>query len=392
MMRLVCLEPADPGSTWQPFTGARPLADLRAGAWRIRDRWAGVLGITEPAVTIMGDHCAGFADADSVPVVPAGPVEGPAIVACSDFAPAGQALELDPDARRLMHEDATVAWIVPEGSTWEGVEQSGPAQPIEGLSIRGAWDLVTALEHFLPSDCTDALAPPAAPDPIPDGSIVLGDPGEVACFGAAVEPGVIFDVRGGPIVLEEGVHVLAGTRLEGPLFAGPGSLLVGGVIRHSAIGPVCRVHGEVTACVFLGYANKSHDGFVGHSVIGQWVNLGAGTITSNLKNTYGEVRLDLPGGRIETGRMFLGTLFGDHVKTAIGTLLATGTVIGAGANVLGPRPPRWVPPFAWGTEGGAVLDAEGFVKVAQRVMPRRRVELTPAIETALRALHARLTE
>ncbi|MGQ0701629.1 MAG: putative sugar nucleotidyl transferase [Gemmatimonadales bacterium] len=391
MTRLICLEPTDPGPAWHPFTGARPLAELRAGAWRIRDRWAGVLGLDDSAVAVMGGHCPDFTDADSAPLIPFGPVQGPAMIVRSTFAPGAQALELDPSVRRLVHEDDTVAWMVPEGTTWQGEEASGPAEPVEGLALRGAWDLVTALEHFLPPDCTDALAPPAAPDPVPDGSIVLGDPGDVGCFGAAVEPGVIFDVRGGPIVLEDGVQVLGGTRLEGPLFAGPGSMLVGGVIRHSVIGPVCRVHGEVTASVFLGYANKSHDGFVGHSVIGHWVNLGAGTITSNLKNTYGEVRLDLPGSRIETGRMFLGTLFGDHVKTAIGTLLSTGTVLGAGANVLGPRPSRWVPPFAWGTEGGAFLDADGFVKVARRVMPRRQIEVTPALEASLRAMHARLT-
>jgi len=386
--RLVCLEPADPGTAWQPFTGARPLAELRAGAWRIRDRWAGIFGIED--VAVMGDHTADFADVDSAPLIPFGPVEGPAVVARSDFAPSGVGAAMEPDGgvRRLVHEDRTVAWIVPAGATWTGEADTGDALPLDGMPLHGAWDLITALEHLLAADCTDALA--TEPGPVPDGSLVLGDPGDVACFGAAVEPGVIFDVRLGPIVLEEGVQVLSGTRLEGPLFAGPGSMLVGGVIRQSAIGPYCRVHGEVTAAVFLGYGNKSHDGFVGHSVVGQWVNLGAGTITSNLKNTYGEVRLDGPGGRVETGRTFLGTLFGDHVKTAIGTLLSTGTVLGTGANVLRASPPRWVAPFAWGAESGAFLDGEAFLKVAKRVMPRRRVEVSPAIEASLRAIHARL--
>lgn len=385
MSRLVCLEPADPEPAWHPFAGARPLAELRAGAWRIRDRWAGILGLDE--VAIMGDHAAEFADVDSAPVLPKGSVEGPAVVARSDFAPSGQALELEGSVRRLVHEGRTVAWIVPAGATWNGNDETGPTLEIDGMTLQGSWDLITALEHLLVPDCTDALA--TGPDPVPDGCMVLGNPGDVACFGARVEPGVIFDVRHGPIVLEQDVEVLAGTRLEGPLFAGPGSLLLGGVIRHSAIGPACRVHGEVTACVFLGYANKSHDGFLGHSVIGQWVNLGAGTITSNLKNTYGEVRLDLPGGALPTGRMNLGTLFGDHVKTAIGTLLSTGTVIGTGANVLGTSPPRWVAPFSWGATG-TFLDRDRFIKVAKRVMPRRKVEVDAAIESSLRAVHARL--
>jgi UDP-N-acetylglucosamine diphosphorylase/glucosamine-1-phosphate N-acetyltransferase len=200
----------------------------------------------------------------------------------------------------------------------------------------------------------------------------------------------VFDVRRGAVVLEDGVYVQSGTRLEGPLFVGPGTLLLGGEIRQSAIGPHCRVHGEVAASVFLGYANKSHDGFVGHSVLGQWVNLGAGTITSNLKNTYGQIRLDAPGGRLETGRTNLGSLFGDHAKTAIGSMLATGSVVGAGANVFGQPIPRWVPPFAWGAGGRERLEAEGFITIARRVMPRRRVEVSPEIEASLRAIYRRL--
>ncbi|HEV8149783.1 MAG TPA: putative sugar nucleotidyl transferase [Gemmatimonadales bacterium] len=386
MSRLVCLEPDDPGEAWQPFTGARPLAELRAGGWRIRERWAGVLGIAD--VSIMGDHVAHFVDVDSAELLPRGPVAGPATVVRSDFAPAGPLLELAGDVRRLSHDGATVAWIVPEGETWQEQHDRGPELAIDGLPLRGAWDLVTALEHLLAADCTDALA--SGPDQVPDGCLVLGDPADIACFEAWVEPGVVFDVRKGAVVLQEGVEVRSGTRLEGPLLVGPGSLLLGGAIRHSAIGPHCRVHGELTTSVFLGYANKSHEGFVGHSIVGQWANLGAGTITSNLKNTYGEVRLALPGGQLATGRSNLGSLVGDHVKTAIGSLLSTGTVLGTGANILGPQVPRWVPPFAWGGDGKTWLDADRFVTIAKRVMPRRQVEVGEGEEASLRAIHARL--
>jgi UDP-N-acetylglucosamine diphosphorylase/glucosamine-1-phosphate N-acetyltransferase len=385
-MKLFCLEPADPGDAWLPYTGARPIAELRAGAWRIRERWAGILGLAD--ATILGDHTAAFVDVDAAELRPRGAVRGPAVVARSDFAPSGPALELEPGIRRLTHEGATVAWIVPDDATWTAEGDAGAELAIEGLPLHGAWDLITALEHLLAADCTDALA--AGPEPVPDGTLVLGDPGDVACFGAWVEPGVVFDVRRGAVVLEEGVHVSSGTRLEGPLFIGPGTQVLGGAIRHSSIGPQCRVHGEVASSVFTGYANKSHDGFLGHSVVGQWANLGAGTITSNLKNTYGEVRLDLPRGRVATGRTNLGSLFGDHVKTAIGTLLSTGSVLGTGANVVGAPVPRWVRPFAWGADCAEVLDVEGFVKIAKRVMPRRQVEVGPAEEASLRALHARL--
>ncbi len=125
---------------------------------------------------------------------------------------------------------------------------------------------------------------------------------------------------------------------------------------------------------------------MGHTVLGHWVNLGAGTTTSNLKNTYGEVALQLDGQRVNTGRQFLGSLIGDHAKTAIGTLLPTGTVIGAGANVFGSGAiPKEVPPFAWGVDGQERLHEDGFLTIAGRVMPRRDVALTAERRAALSA-------
>jgi UDP-N-acetylglucosamine diphosphorylase/glucosamine-1-phosphate N-acetyltransferase len=211
------------------------------------------------------------------------------------------------------------------------------------------------------------------------------------CRGALVEPGVVFDVRQGAVMLDQGVEVRHGTRLEGPLYAGPGARLLGGHLRASVFGPRTSIKGEVSTSVFTGYANKSHDGFVGHSVIGHWVNLGAGTTTSNLKNTYGEVSLTVGGTRIETGRQFLGSLIGDHAKTAIGTMLPTGTVVGAGANVFGAASiPKEIPPFAWGVESRERQTEEGFLRVAERVMPRRNVTVTPEIRASLSATYQRL--
>jgi UDP-N-acetylglucosamine diphosphorylase / glucose-1-phosphate thymidylyltransferase / UDP-N-acetylgalactosamine diphosphorylase / glucosamine-1-phosphate N-acetyltransferase / galactosamine-1-phosphate N-acetyltransferase len=385
---LYLLEPAEPGAAWAPFSGVRPIAELRAGVWRVRERWEAACD--REASAILGAHVDGFHEADEPAVRPVGPVDGPAIVADSTFAPAGDRLPATGGARRLQHRGVTVGWIVAPGERWNGPHDEGDAVEIDGLPLRGAFDLVTALERFLPQDCADLRAAPSTG--VPEGSIVLGDPADVIVLGAAVEPGVVFDVRQGAVVLEPGVEVRHGTRLEGPLYAGPNTKLLGGFLRASVFGPECRVHGEVSASVFLGYANKSHDGFVGHSVVGHWVNLGALTTTSNLKNTYGPVRLDIAGHRIETGRQNLGTLFGDHAKTAIGTMLATGTVVSAGANLFGPpTPPRYVPPFAWGGQDDARLTAEGFLRVAERVMPRRGIELTPERRRSLERTFARGT-
>lgn len=385
MSALYLLEPDAAEPAWAPFAGVRPVAELRAGLWRIRERWEAAL--QQDTTAILGAHVAGFTELDEPPTRPPGPVSGPAVVGASWFAPSGVPLTPAPDTRRLVHQGATVGWMVPAGSEWKGPGDRGPAVEIDGLRLRGTYDLITALERLLAEDCADFRTAPH--HGVPEGSLVLGDAADVICLNAAVEPGVVFDVRPGPVVLDEGVEVRNGTRLEGPLYAGPGTRLLGGFLRASVFGPECRVRGEVAASVFLGFANKAHDGFVGHSVVGHWVNLGAGTTTSNLKNTYGEVRLEVAGTRIPTGRLNLGTLFGDHAKTAIGTMLATGTVVSAGANVFGaPGPPKYVPPFAWGN-GGERVSEEGFLTVAERVLARRNVEWTEARRESLRRTHAR---
>ncbi len=387
--KLYLLEPEDAGTAWAPFAGARPIADLRAGAWLIRERWSASFQLHPTG--IITTSLSEFVDTDPpLPIVAPNCIIGPAIVVASWCAPTGAPLAPDRTTRRLTCEEQTVAWLVPAGEAWGGPSDPGPAESIDGVMLRQTSDLLNVLDRLLAADCANFLA--ETPDPIPGGSIVIGDPADLISLGATIEPGVVFDLRKGCVVLHRGVEVRSGARLEGPLFVGPGTFLLGGTIRNSAIGPHCRVHGEVSSSVFLGYANKSHDGFVGHSIVGQWVNLGAGTITSNLKNTYGDVRLDVGASRLDTGRMNVGTLFGDHVKTAIGTLLATGTVIGAGANVFGAPPvPKYVAPFAWGGTGPARLDRAGFLRVAERVMTRRGVELTPERLRALEGLYSRQT-
>jgi len=136
------------------------------------------------------------------------------------------------------------------------------------------------------------------------------------------------------------------------------------------------VRGELSSTIILGHSNKGHDGFVGQSYLGRWVNLGAGTVTSNLKNTYGTVALWTPQGVRDSGMQFLGTLFGDHVKTGIGLRLTTGCVLGAGANVFDQMPPKVVAPFSWG--GSPPYDtyrSDKFVETAARMMARRHVDL-----------------
>jgi UDP-N-acetylglucosamine diphosphorylase / glucose-1-phosphate thymidylyltransferase / UDP-N-acetylgalactosamine diphosphorylase / glucosamine-1-phosphate N-acetyltransferase / galactosamine-1-phosphate N-acetyltransferase len=385
---LYLLEPEAPGAAWAPFAGVRPIAELRAGIWRIRERWEAAAG--QDTTALLGEHAAGFVESDEPSVRSPMTIEGPALVAAAWFAPTGVPINPSPGIRRLTHKKETVGWVVASGERWSRPHEQGPALEIEGVSLQGTYDLLTALEQLLIADCADFLV---APHPgVPDGSVILGDPTHVITLGASVEPGVVFDLRQGAVVIDQGAEVRSGTRLEGPLYVGPGTKVLGGFLRASVFGPECRVRGEISASVFLGYANKSHEGFVGHSVIGQWVNLGAGTTTSNLKNTYGPVRLDVEGQRIETGRLNVGSLIGDHAKTAIGTMLATGTVISTGANVFGPpNAPKYVPPFAWGCSGSERMSEDGFLRIAERVMARRNVAFSPDRREWLRLAYQRST-
>jgi UDP-N-acetylglucosamine diphosphorylase/glucosamine-1-phosphate N-acetyltransferase len=384
---LYVLEPELPGAAWAPFLGVRPLAELRAGIWRVRERWEAAAGTD--AVAILGSHVAGFSEGDEPPVKPPGMIEGPAIIGAAWFAPTGAALTPDSPVRRLTYHKETVGWVVPDGEQWTGPHDHGPALEIDGVRLRGTYDLLTALETFLVADCADFMAAPS--DGVPEGSVVLGDPAHVVCLGAVVEPGVVFDVRHGTVVVDQGSEVRSGCRLEGPTYVGPGTKVFGGFVRASVFGPECRVRGEISTSVFLGYANKSHEGFVGHSVVGHWVNLGAGTTTSNLKNTYGRVRLEVDGERVDTGRQNVGSFIGDHAKTAIGTMLATGTVVSAGANVFGtPVPPKYVPPFAWGCTGERMSE-DGFLRVAERVLARRNVTFSTERRESLRLTLQRST-
>src|SRR5206468_4782332 len=139
--------------------------------------------------------------------------------------------------------------------------------------------------------------------------------GEVVVKGATIEPQVVFDASAGAIYVGAGTTVHAFTRLVGPCYIGRDSVILGDRVGICSIGDHCKVRGEMSNTIMVGHANKGHDGFVGHSYMGRWVNLGAGTITSNLKNTYGPVTLWTPSGMRDTGMQFLGTLFGDHAKT-----------------------------------------------------------------------------
>ncbi len=203
---------------------------------------------------------------------------------------------------------------------------------------------------------------------------------------AEVLPGSVFDTRGGPIILDRNVQVSPFCYIEGPAYVGPDARLdnlrlTGGCV----LGRHVRAGGEIENSIFDRFSNKHHEGFVGHSILGRWVNLGALTTTSDLKNNYGEIRLRVEGNvLVNTGRIKFGSLVGDCVKTAIGTMLNTGTVIDAGANVFGGHPEKYVPPLAWGPENR--YDSARFLSDCEKIFKRRGEAPAPELAELVRRL------
>lgn len=378
---------------WAPFALSRPVSELRFGTLLLRERLERFAGraadglLTRPWLSAYDE--AGAPPAETLPglsddedrlllssrLVPDDgarfdPPEGPALLRAGGrpagcWLPAGRPA---PDA----------GWLERPAPLPGGGEAT-----IGGRLLAAAWEIVRdGMERT--ADDVERLAPDDArvgAGELPDGVTRDGDAALHLEEGVRLEPGVHLDLRGGPVWLGPRVEVLSGARLAGPLYAGRDSRLLGGPLGPLSTGPVSKLRGEVTETTALGWVNKAHAGHLGHAVLGRWVNLGAGTTNSDLKNNYGPVRLAGPEGERETGLLKLGGLLGDHVRTAIGTLVPTGAAIGTGANVFGAvRPPKWVPPFAWGTGPGAgVYRKDAFLETAETVMGRRDVAMGPGV-------------
>lgn len=381
--------------TFAPFALTRPLGEMRAGAALIRHRWELALGLTT-AGTVAAPHLAHFEELDAPPAA-AGELPAGAVVANTRcVAPLGwsdRAADVWLCAGRVaavrLSRPTPVAELDAGAAELETLGAAGTrVVELPGRWLEEVWSFIVDLAAQLRDDI--AAVGPTLDQMTPEQAIVLGAHGVFVERGATVEPAVCFDVTAGPVMIRRDASVRAFTRLVGPCVVGAGASILGDRVAGCSIGEGCIVKGEMSETVVLGHANKAHDGFVGHSYLGRWVNLGAGTITSNLKNTYGTVQLWTPRGVRDTGVTKLGSLIGDHVKTGIGTRLTTGSVLGAGSNVYGgAMPPKYVPPFSWGE--GADLSTyrlDKFLETAERAMARRGIALGESGRRQLAAAHA----
>ncbi|MET0399981.1 MAG: putative sugar nucleotidyl transferase [Longimicrobiaceae bacterium] len=388
---------------WEPFALTRPAGELLFGTMRLRERAERVFG-ARCSAHVAADHLAGFAEEGTPPVRGRAdvPAEGARLFLSSRAVPAwgaGEALAIREGPVAMGGE--MVGWYSPAGAdrpplkflrspSSETAGWPGEAAAIPGRVLRHVWELMSATPEQISEDVA-ALFPSPAPAELPAGVHRIGGHPVILGEGARIEPGVVLDVSEGPVWLDAGAKVRAFTRMAGPVYVGRGSTVLGGSLEACAIGPVCKIRGEFAESVALAYVNKAHDGHIGHAYLGAWVNLGAETTNSDLKNNYGTVRLWTPEGETDTGEIKMGCFLGDHVKTGIGLLLNTGTVIGAGSNLYGAAmPPRYVPPFSWGTgEELAAYRVDKFLEVAERAMGRRDVAMSDGMREQLGRAWAR---
>jgi UDP-N-acetylglucosamine diphosphorylase/glucosamine-1-phosphate N-acetyltransferase len=195
---------------------------------------------------------------------------------------------------------------------------------------------------------------------------------------AQVAKGAYLDDALGPIVIDENVVVEPRSVVQGPSYIGKGSRVMGGLVREGcSLGPVCKVGGELEESIILGYSNKCHEGFIGHAYLGEWVNLGAMTTNSDLKNIYSPVKVTLNGTEIDTKSLKVGSFIGDHTKTGIGTLFNTGMVIGFCCNLYGGTLflNKEISSFSWGTPDNLVdFKLDKAMQIAESAMSRRGLE------------------
>lgn len=368
----------------QPLTLTRPTHDLRLGLTTIREKWERATGLF-PGTGLLRPHLRGV-----FPAVPARRRSAAALWINARFLPTPQlvaAIGRRQDGHVREGDDVIAAWSdAGQTSAWFDAGYPRPkgagrrAGPPPPRLVHG-WDVSRFNAASIEADARAAGVTPG-PGPAWSDSAVVDRRDRLFMHPTAVvEPGAIIVCEEGPVLLDAGSRVMAGAILRGPVALGQGATVRMGarIYGGTTIGPHCKVGGEVAGTVFHSYSNKSHEGYVGNSVFGQWVNLGADTTASNLKLTYGTVKLlDWPTGlEVDSGEQFLGTVMGDHCKTGINTMLNTGTVCGVSSIIVGAGfPARAIPSFKW-VQQGTLVDYRLGKALAdmERMMARRGVAL-----------------
>jgi UDP-N-acetylglucosamine diphosphorylase/glucosamine-1-phosphate N-acetyltransferase len=265
------------------------------------------------------------------------------------------------------------------GATLMGLARRDVSRHVELLDW--PWQFVNANLEMLHRDWKHEMAGVAGT--VAQGSYLVNAECIHIGRGTKIKPCVVVDADDGPVWIGDNVTILPHSYIQGPAFIGPGTLLQPGATVHAGttIGPRSKIGGEIEASIVQGFSNKQHDGFLGHSYVGSWVNIAADCINSDLKNTYGKIRVPINGRNVDSGEMFVGMFVGDYSKAGINVSFPTGAVIGFCSSVFTARCPKFVPSFAW-LDGESVqpFDEQRALAVAHRVMARRQCRMTAAEE------------
>jgi len=360
-----------------PLTYTRPVAELRVGILRIREKWEMRLGMKASFLTqdyLQEKFTTRISDANLL--INGGLLPDDQLAGVVGELKAGQAVKKG-DVLLAVHTDSgsfdlNDSELLKEAGEYEGVvsliDRPWKIFVLNGQEIAADFELLTSGRQSGP------LSESVRVSHRENIFVEEGFTGEHFTVNASA----------GPVYLGKDAEIMEGAIIRGPFALCEHATVKMGakIYGPTTIGPHCKAGGEINNSVMTGYSNKGHDGFLGNAVIGEWCNLGADTNNSNLKNNYSEVKVwNYPEGRfIKTGLQFCGLIMGDHSKCGINTMFNTGTVVGVSANIFGAGFPRnFIPSFTWGgAQGMTVYRPEKAFETMELVIARRDQKLTSA--------------
>ncbi|TVR19248.1 MAG: glucose-1-phosphate thymidylyltransferase [Balneolaceae bacterium] len=398
MYKTCCFFEDDYLDNFHPLTLTRPVYDLRIGISTLGEKWASALGVKEKLIAgKLRSHLKGVfhepkLKADQHDILWINP----------RFLPEDELIDQIISLKQseaIFSDDTLVAAKVSieEHKKWIEYEiDTTNLKPVpfrvQLRSLEYSWEMFQQNGEQIKKDITRLNVEPVNdPSLYPDSRLIHPDRIYIEAS-ATIEPGAILLAEKGPIYVGKNAVIMANSVVRGPSAICEDSVVKMGakIYEETTIGPVCKVGGEIANVIFHSYSNKSHDGYAGNSVFGQWCNLGADTNTSNLKNNYSTVKVMSwnSNKQIDTGQQFIGTIMGDHSKTGINSMLNTGTLCGVCCNLFSDKyPPKFVPSFSW-VSGNEIVPYhfEKAIEAMERMMKRRSVDLTPRYKNMMKAI------
>lgn len=358
-----------------PLTFTRPVCDIRFGILTIREKWEKMMGVVTSSLTeeYLSEKFPIIKGAQNI-LINGSVCPNPVLIDEIRNLKPNEAI-IGPDSIIALHVVAEDLDKIGEGDT-EGITEKMTKSEV--MKINYPWDLL-ANNYTAIVDDYRLITAGRSSEPVPE-HVKVTSAGNIFVEKGAVLENVTLNASEGPIYIGENVHVMDGAHIRGAVAMVDSAVVKMGTILYGAttLGPYVKVGGEIENSILLAFSNKPHHGYLGHSVIGKWCNLAAGTTVANLNNTYRNVRAwNYTQERfIDTGMQFLGLIMGDHSKTGINSMFNTGSVVGVNSNVFGSGYQRnFVPSFVWGGPTGfSSYDINKAIEVASYVYKRRGID------------------